>query len=70
MKKQDRGYVAINIGANAEAIKETRVAINDILKSNAEQSTLRAALKALTKLCAINNTSIQNCTFSQSPSDK
>ncbi len=52
------GNVGINIGSTKEAVVEARGAINDILKSSADQKTKVAALTVLSDLC-----SVKNCTF-------
>jgi hypothetical protein len=54
---------AIQIGAKKESIKEARAAINDILKSGSLDETKREALKCLSTLCQVTNTTITNCTF-------
>ena len=55
---------AINIGSNKEAIKEARLAINDILKAaHVDNQTKIEALRSLNTLCNVNNTSISGCKF-------
>lgn len=52
-----------SVGASKEAIAEARLAINDILSiSGVDQSTRVTALQVLSTLCAVNNTSLINCT--------
>ena len=53
----------IHIGVNETAVKEARLGISEILKSGAEQKTIRAALHTLRNLCNVNNTTISGCTF-------
>lgn len=64
MKNKSQGGVGIHIGANRKTVKEARGAINDILRAPAaEQKTKREALKALSSVCAVTNTSISNCSI-------
>lgn len=56
---------AIHVGANRDAIKEARGAINDILSAEVYEETKRSALDCLRGLCEVKNTTISNNTFSQ-----
>ena len=51
------------IGAQQESIAEARGAINDILRSAADQSTKVSALQVLSTLCKVENVRIEGCSF-------
>lgn len=51
------------IGAQKEAIAEARKAIMEILKAGRDEATTREALQALTKVCSVGTTHIENCVF-------
>lgn len=55
------GAPAINVGASVESVKEARGAINDILRSSADQQTKQIALEVLAKITQVNNTTISQC---------
>lgn len=59
-------------GVSPESVRELREAINDILKSGAEQKTLRAALEALSQGVRVeaNNMRIDSCRFDIVESNK
>lgn len=52
---------AIHIGADKGTILEAKKAILEILKVKREEETIRVALKVLTDIAAVNNTTIANC---------
>jgi hypothetical protein len=54
---------AIHIGASKEAIKEARIAILAILDAKADTAAIIEALITLRTLCAVNGTTVSNCTF-------
>jgi len=54
---------AIEIGASKEAVKEAKVAILDIIKSQNGDDVKREALITLRTICQVNGTSISHCTF-------
>jgi hypothetical protein len=54
---------AINIGASEQTVNVVGGAILAILKSDADQKTIRAALTVLTKACQVSNVSISDCQF-------
>lgn len=61
---KNRTAPVISIGASVSAVKEARGAINDILRTpNVDNSTKTEALRALSTLCAVNNTMITNSNF-------
>lgn len=62
MTKKAEGPVGIYIHISQEAIHEARMAVNDILRADVDQTTKQAALDALTKICRIENVSIADCT--------
>jgi hypothetical protein len=54
----------INIGASPEAVKAARSAVIDILKvPYVDNKTKMEALRAFTKVCAVEGSTISNCTF-------
>jgi len=60
MKKPE---AMIHIGSSPETIREARESILALLKSGAEQETIRAAIKAFTEVAGVSNTAISNCNF-------
>jgi hypothetical protein len=58
----------IHIGNTKEAVQEVTLSILGILDaSHADEETKRAALKALSDTLGINNVSITNSTFNNTP---
>lgn len=54
----------VNIGASPEAVKSARAAIIDILKVPYVDSKVKMeALRAFTRVCAVEGASISNCNF-------
>ena len=54
---------AIHVGAQKEAIVSARKTILEILKAKVKNETKIKAIEALTKICAVEGTSISNCNF-------
>jgi hypothetical protein len=54
---------AINVGPSKEALAEARASVLAILKSGADQDTIRVALKAYRDVTKVGNISISGCTF-------
>ena len=55
--------IGINVGPYPDSIREARESICEILSASADQDTIRTALECFKELCAVRNTTIQNCTF-------
>lgn len=58
-------HIGINIGATRESVAEARKTIVEILASDAEEETKRAALTALSTLCAVTHTNLTGCNVEQ-----
>jgi hypothetical protein len=54
---------AITVGANKEAVRESRVAIIAIMSQKCDEETKRVALGVLKGLCGVENTTISHCNF-------
>lgn len=63
-KEKQPAIVGIQIGPSAEAIAQTRAAIMDILRATVGESTKVVALETLTKVCNVNNATVQNVSMS------
>ena len=63
MKKEEEKAPISHVGADARSVEQIRAAIMDILKSGAEQDTLRCALGVLKDASTVSNVTISNCTF-------
>lgn len=56
----------ISIGANKDAVREVRGAINDILRTpHVDNNTKVEALRALNTACAVSNTTLSNLNLTQ-----
>ncbi len=62
-KIRHAGAAMLHVGANAMAVTEARAAINDILGSAACDAAKTAALTALSSLCAVGQTTVSGCNF-------
>lgn len=64
-KAQPSNTTGINIGVSKETVTECRAAIMDILRCpNVGETTKVVAMETLTKVCSVNNATVQNCTLS------
>ena len=59
------GPMGIYVGNSAQSVKERLSAIMEILNYGDQQDTptKQAALRALTKLCAVRNVTVSHCTI-------
>ncbi|KKL49698.1 hypothetical protein LCGC14_2312930 [marine sediment metagenome] len=57
----------LSIGVEKSTVLAARQTIMAILNSKAEEATKREALRTLTKITAVNNTTISGCNFSVIP---
>ena len=63
IKEPVKNSYGIFIGIPKESIAEIRGAINDILKSGADQTTLVVALEVLKTATSVTSNPISNCSF-------
>ena len=58
--KKGQPNIGIQIGVSKETVAEGREAIIAILNCNADQETIREALRSLVAICHIDNVTIAN----------
>jgi len=65
-KANDSNFYGIYLGVPEGTVREIHVAINDILKSGADQATMQEALNVLRDAAKIEECTISNCSINLS----